>query len=91
MDHIHSPEFRAYIRHLTVTDKEIYEEVVKEASNYIFDMTGCDHIRVELHHFKDKEEDATIKANPFVKDCFSMAKKGYKWKTMINRDNGVRF
>ena len=85
LDHSHVEDYRGYIRHLTVSDKDKYTDVVKEAANYIFEELACDSIRVDIHHFKQSEaDDAKITAVTFVKDAFSMARKGFKWKTMIN-------
>lgn len=92
IDHTHQSEIRAYIRHLTVNDRELYPLIVKEAANFIFNQTHCDCIRVDIHHFKESDaEDAKMQADTFVKDCFGMARKGFKWKTMINTDGGVRY
>jgi len=92
IDHTQLSEYRAYIRHLTVTDTDLYAQVVKETANFIFNEVHADCIRADIHHFKESEtEGAKICANPIVKDAFSMQRKGFKWKTMINKEDGVRF
>lgn len=85
IDHTIQTEFRGYIRHLTVNDKEHYAQVVKESANYIFNEINADTIRVDIQHYKATQaEDAKFTVSTFVKDCFGMQRKGFRWKTMIN-------
>lgn len=84
IDHTIQTECRAYIKHLTCTKSDQYENLVKESANFIWDNTFADCIRADLYHFK---QDDKIQADTFVKEAFIMKKMGFKWKTMINDPN----
>lgn len=91
-DHMHLQDLRAYIRHLTVNDKDLYAQVVKEAANFIFNEINADTIRVDIHHYKATEAaDAKFVSSALVKDCFGMQRKGFRWKTVINAQDGARY
>ena len=83
MDHSCQSEFRAYIRHISVTDKNDFNDALKCAVDYIWQQMYAETIRIDLYHFKD-EESGTLKANQEIKDSLGMQKKGFKWKTMLN-------
>jgi hypothetical protein len=52
----------------------------------------ADTIRIDLHHFRPEADPS---ANPGtdndIKTALGMAKKGFKWKTLINDPTGKRF
>lgn len=52
---------------------------------------GADTIRLDLYHFVDQVPDAKLSANDFLQTELKMARKGFKWKTLQNMDNGTRF
>lgn len=49
----------------------------------------CDNARLNLYHIKEK--DGTLNADSEVKAWLAMEKKGFKWKTLINGADGLRY
>ena len=83
MDHSCQTEFRAYIRHISVVDKNDFDEALKAAVEFIWHQMYAETIRIDLYHFKD-EESGKLQANQDIKVSLGMEKKGFKWKTMLN-------
>jgi hypothetical protein len=85
-------EFRAYIRHISVLDKSKFSDALLLATDFIWQNLYADTIRVDLHHFRPENDPA---GNPGtdneIKTALGMAKKGFKWKTLINDPTGKRY
>jgi len=89
IDHTIQTEFRAYIKHISVTDMGLFQDAVVEVCNYIWKHLGADTIRIDLFHYPHGEK---IQACVAIKDALSMQRKGFKWKTLINDpETGSRF
>jgi len=48
--------------------------------DYVVKYFQCEHIRVEINHYKDSE--GNLKVENFVKTVYT--NKGFRWKTLIN-------
>lgn len=51
IDHKCIEEKRAYIRHLSVRDKQRFEEALLLVLDFIWKNIGCRTVRLNLHHF----------------------------------------
>ena len=52
----------------------------------------ADTIRVDLYHFRpENDQSANLSADAEIKGALGMAKKGFKWKTLINDPSGTRY
>ena len=92
IDHTCQTEFRAYIRHMTVIDRSKYADALAVATEFIWNSLYADTIRLDLHHFKPEgEPTGTLGTDNEIKVALGMAKKGFKWKTLINDPTGKRF
>ena len=83
MDHTQQTEFRAYIRHVSVLDKDDFSPAISAIVEFIWNELNADTIRIDLYHYKDGDE-TVPKANVMIKDALSMKRQGFKWKTLIN-------
>lgn len=50
---------------------------------------ACDTTRLNLYHIKN--EDGNMNADPELKVWLAMDRKGFKWKTLINGADGLRY
>lgn len=50
---------------------------------------ACDTARLNLYHIKN--EDGNINADVELKGWLAMDRKGFKWKTLINGADGLRY
>ena len=82
MDHSQLTEFRAYIWHISVIDFDRFPEALKLVCDFIWKEMGADTIRLDLYHFLDQVPDAKLSCNKFIEKSLSMARKGFKWKTL---------
>lgn len=66
-------------------DKSKFEEALKLAVAFIWENLNPDTIRVDLYHFRPEGDTQTnLAADMEIKTALGMAKKGFKWKTLIN-------
>jgi hypothetical protein len=49
----------------------------------------CDSARLNLYHIKG--EDGNLNADGELKGWLGMDRKGFKWKTLINGADGLRY
>ena len=49
----------------------------------------CDNARLNLYHIKG--EDGNLNADNELKAWLGMDRKGFKWKTLINGSDGLRY
>ena len=49
----------------------------------------CDNARLNLYHIKG--EDGNLNADNELKVWLGMDRKGFKWKTLINGSDGLRY
>jgi len=92
IDHNWQSDFRAYIRHLSVVDKSKFEEALQIAVEFIWENLYADTIRIDVFHFRPEgEPESNLGADLEIKTALGMAKKGFKWKTLINDPTGKRF
>ena len=56
---------------------------------FIWEEMACDNTRLNLYHIKG--EDGNLNADTELKNWLSMDRKGFKWKTLINDPNGLRY
>ena len=49
----------------------------------------CDNARLNLYHIKG--EDGNLNADNKLKGWLGMDRKGFKWKTLINGADGLRY
>lgn len=78
---------RAFIRHVSVIRNELFPQALKLVTDFVWRRIYCDHIRLELFHFKN-EETGRMAADDAIKK--SLAELKYKWKNMINDGSGKR-
>lgn len=50
---------------------------------------ACDTARLNLYHIKS--DDGSLNADADLKIWLGMDRKGFKWKTLINDPNGLRY
>ena len=92
LDHTWQNDFRAYIRHISVVDKTKFEEALKIAVQFIWENLYSDTIRVDVFHFRPEgDNESNLGADLEIKTALGMAKKGFKWKTLINDPSGNRY
>ena len=85
IDHTCQTEFRAYLRHISVKDKEKLTEALQLVVDFAWNNMCADTIRLDLFHFINQNEpDAKLAADGFLKGVFGMNRRGFKWKTVIN-------
>jgi len=53
IDHTCQAEFRAYLRHISVKDKEKFSEALQLVVDFIWNNMCVDTIRLDLFHFVD--------------------------------------
>ena len=90
IDQTQQAEFRAYIRHITVLEKEDFGPAILAVVDFIWKELNADTIRIDLYHYKENEE-SVAKANIDIKEALVMKKQGFKWKTLINDMSGNRY
>jgi hypothetical protein len=71
MDLIASSTYGAYI---------VSPKALDAVVDYVVKYFQCEHIRVEINHYKDSE--GNLKVDNFVKTVYT--NKGFRWKTLIN-------
>lgn len=53
---------------------------------------NSDTIRVDVFHFRPEgDTESNLGADLEIKTALGMAKKGFKWKTLINDPSGNRY
>lgn len=88
IDHTRQSEFGAYIRHFSVVDRTEFSKALDMALDYIWKNLYADTVRIDLYHF---EHDGKLQTDQQLKAALIMEKKGFKWKSLINKDGGSRF
>jgi hypothetical protein len=94
MDHHCQTDFRAYIKHISVKDMQIFPQALDVCLGYIWDKLQANSIRIDLYHYQQTDSDGLFKAckaNNLIKEYLIMNKKGFKWKTLINDQTGLRY
>ena len=92
IDHNWQSDFRAYIRHISVVDKTKFEQALLMAVQFIWENLYADTIRVDVYHFRPEgDTESNLGADLEIKTALGMAKKGFKWKTLINDTTGKRY
>jgi len=56
------------------------EKAIDAVVKYAISFVPCDHIRVELNHFKD--DSGSMKVDTNIKNAYT--KNGFRWKTLNN-------
>lgn len=83
IDHKCIEEQRAYIRHLSVRDKQRFEEALTLVLDFIWKNIACRSIRLNQHHFRQIVKDQSkLQADAELGKILSMNKKGFKWKSL---------
>ena len=71
---------RCYIRHLSTIMADQLEKALSAVVEFVFGNIPCDHVRVEINHFKDNN--GNLKVDNSVKSVFTSL--GFRWKTLNN-------
>ena len=71
---------RCYIRHFSTMIADQLEKALSAVVEFVFSNITCDHIRVEINHFKDNS--GNLKVDNSVKSAFTTL--GFRWKTLNN-------
>jgi hypothetical protein len=94
IDHETQGEHRAFIRHLTAVSEEIFPSILRKALEFIWENLDVDSVKLLVHHYVDatteKGKAGQMAENKWLKDQLSMARKGFKWKSLVNQD-GLRY
>jgi hypothetical protein len=62
------------------------------AVHFIWENLYADTIRVDVYHFRPEgDTESNLGADLEIKTALGMAKKGFKWKTLINDTTGKRY
>ena len=73
IDHENQADFRAYIRHISVIDKNKFPEILQLVIEYAWSSMYADNIRINLHHFKPENSlDGPMAADNDIKTALSM-------------------
>ena len=75
---------RCFIRSLCTIVPDHLAKALDCVVEFIWNKLNCDHIRVEINHFVDSN--GQLKVDNHVKSVYS--NKGFKWKSLINDDQG---
>lgn len=85
IDHTCQSEFRAYLRHISVKNKDRLPDALQLVVDFIWNNMFADSIRLDLFHFVDQNDpNAKLAADNYLKGVFGMNRRGFKWKTVIN-------
>lgn len=71
---------RCFITHLSTIVPDQMTKALDAVVKYVENNIQCEHIRVEINHYKDVE--GNLKVDNFVKTVYT--NKGFRWKTLIN-------